>query len=86
MSIGIKVSDRMQTIAGGERPSDDALEPSTLQRALADAYFTYGIDEAAWNEFVTAINESPLRLQLTPIDECRRRHDESFRTAVAADV
>jgi hypothetical protein len=79
MSIVIEVSDdRMQTIAGVERPSDDALEPGTLQRALADAHVTYGIDEAACNEFVTAIiKPTPGRkahIAAGPARSRRRRH------------
>jgi len=66
MAIVIKVSDdRMEAVAEVERQTDEPIDLEALKRALTEAQITYGIDEPACNEFVTAVNEAPVRLRMT---------------------
>ena len=59
MAIVVRVTpDQMEAIVEVERPSDEPLDVDAVKRALADARVTYGVDEAACNQFIATVNQA----------------------------
>jgi uncharacterized protein (DUF342 family) len=64
MAIVIKVSDdRMDAVAEVDRLTEEPIGLEALKQALTDARVAYGIDEAACNELVTAVNDGSVGLK-----------------------